>query len=88
METQTVFDREHDRYLLMTVGWEWWGKQKSRVYSPMIHVDIIDGKFHVQYDGTDRPIAMELLYAGVARERIVLAFHPPELRKYTEFAVE
>lgn len=31
-------------------------------------------------------MATELLQAGVPREDIVLAFHPPRLRQFTEFA--
>ena len=35
----------------------------------------------------DRPIATELLAAGVPKEDIVLAWHPPEVRKHTGYAV-
>ncbi|WP_333152179.1 MULTISPECIES: element excision factor XisI family protein [unclassified Microcoleus] len=31
-------------------------------------------------------MATDLLQAGVSREDIVLAFHPPRLRQFTEFA--
>ena len=41
-----------------------------------MHFDIIDGKFWIQYDGTDRPVVAELEAAGVPREDIVLAWHP------------
>jgi hypothetical protein len=35
---------------------------------------------------TEVGIANELIEAGVPKEDIVLAFHHPEERKYTEFA--
>ena len=41
----------------------------------------------IQYDGTDRPVADELLAAGVPREDIVLGFQPAHVRPHTEFAV-
>lgn len=77
-----IFDRERDHYLLMEVGWN-----PKRVYVCVFHVDIINGKFWIQCDNTDRPIACKLLAAGVPRDQIVLAFHPPELRQYSEYAV-
>jgi hypothetical protein len=41
----------------------------------------------IQYDGTDRPVAEELVAAGIPREDIVLAFYPADVRPHTEFAV-
>jgi XisI protein len=81
IKDETVFDREHDRYLLMSVGWN-----KGRVHGCVIHIDIIEGKLWLQCDNTDRGIAMELVAAGIPREHIVLGFRPPELRQYTDFA--
>jgi hypothetical protein len=78
---ETFFDREADRYLLMLVGWEASGK---RVHGSLIHIDIIDGKIWIQRDGTEYGVARELLDAGVPKEDIVLAFHPPEVRQDAE----
>ncbi len=80
---QTVFDRTDDHYLLMLIGWE----GVRRVHGCLVHVDIIDGKFWIQRDGTEYSIAQELLDAGVRKERIVLAFRSPEMRRMTDFAV-
>ena len=44
-------------------------------------------EFWIQRDGTEYGIAQELVDAGIPKERIVLAFKSPELRKLTEFAV-
>ncbi|MEZ4861109.1 MAG: element excision factor XisI family protein [Caldilineaceae bacterium] len=44
-------------------------------------------KFYIEVDGTEQGIATDLLEAGVPKEDIVLAFHHPAMRPYTEFAV-
>ena len=79
---QTVFDRDRDHYLVLSVGRE----GGRRVHGCVIHVDIIDGKFWIQRDGSEEGIAVELMRAGVPRDRIVLGFKSPELRPMTEFA--
>ncbi|MEB3281320.1 MAG: XisI protein [Lyngbya sp.] len=83
IEFETVFDREQDRYLLMLVGRD----GDRRVHGCLIHVDIINGKFWIQRDGTEQGIATDLLEAGIPKDKIVLAFHPPEIREAGEFAV-
>ncbi|MBD2413457.1 XisI protein [Nostoc calcicola FACHB-3891] len=40
----------------------------------------------MQHDGTEVGIATLLLEQGVPREDIVLAFHSPYMRQFTEFA--
>jgi hypothetical protein len=83
VETEAVIDADRDHYEVMHVGWD----GHRRIHGCVIHVDIRDGKIWIQHDGTDRPVADELLAAGVPREDIVLGFHPADVRKYTEFAV-
>jgi XisI protein len=83
IQIQTVFDREQDHYLLMLVGWE----GIRREHGCLVHVDLIDGKFWIQRDGTERGIAQELLDTGVPKDRIVLAFRSPAKRLLTDFAV-
>jgi XisI protein len=80
---QTVFDRDNDHYLLMIVGWD----GIRRDHGCLVHVDVISGKFWIQRDGTEHGIARELLEAGIPKERIVLAFRSPEMRRLTDFAV-
>ena len=79
---ETIFERRHDHYLLVEIGWE----DFSRVYGTLIHLDIIDGKVWIQHDGTEDGVAAELTAAGIPQERIVLAFQHPSRRKYSEFA--
>ena len=83
IHTEVVCDCNADRYLLMTVGWD----QDARVHGCLVHVDIIDGKFWIQRDGTEYGIAGYLEDAGVPKNEIVLAWHPPEVRQHTEYAV-
>ena len=66
----------------MAVGWD-----KYRVHGCLVHVDLIDGKFWIQRDGTEHGIARDLEAAGVPKDHIVLAFRAPEIRPYTGYAV-
>jgi XisI protein len=83
VEVQLVFDREHDHYQLMNVGWD----GNERIRGAVLHLDIKNGKIWIQHDGTERGIAGDLLELGVPKEDIVLAFQAPARRKYTDFAV-
>lgn len=84
IETKTVFDRKNDRYLLLDVGWN---EKGFRVHGALVSVEIINGKFYIQYDGIEGGIVVELEEAGVPKSDIVLAFHEPELRKHTDYAI-
>jgi hypothetical protein len=83
VEIQTIFDVERDHYQLMYIGWE----NKQRVLGPVIHIDIKEGKVWIQWNGTEEQVADDLMELGVPRKDIVLGFHPPYMRKFTEFAV-
>ena len=58
-----------------------------RVHGSVIHIDIRNGKIYIQHDGTEEGVANQLVAAGIAHDQIVLAFKPPQIRPYTEFAV-
>ncbi|MDZ8108590.1 MAG: XisI protein [Nostoc sp. DedQUE12a] len=83
METQAILDTERDHYLLLHTGWH----GNRRTHGCSLHLDIKDGKIWVQHDGTEVGIATQLLELGVPKEDIVLAFHSPYMRQFTEFAV-
>ena len=83
IESRTMFDREKDSYMLYSVGWD----NRGRIHGINIHIDIINEKIYIQHDGTEEGIATDLEREGVPKSDIVLAFHEPELRKYTEYAV-
>jgi hypothetical protein len=65
------------------VGWD----GERRIHGCLVHVDLIDGKIWIQWDGTEESIAADLERAGIPKEHIVLGFRPPELRLYTGYAV-
>ena len=82
--TEAIIDDANGHYLIVDAGWN---NRGHRVYGTAFHLDIINGKFWIQHDGTDWCVADQLLEAGVPKENIVLAFHPAEIRPHTEFAV-
>jgi hypothetical protein len=83
IEVERIYDDAHGHYELLFVGWE----NKRRVHGIVLHVDIKDGKIWIQHDGTEVGIANDLVVAGIPKEQIVLAFHPPYKRPYTGYAV-
>jgi hypothetical protein len=83
IQTEVVFDEANDHYELIHTGWN----RTFRVHGAVIHIDIRNGKIILQHDGTPDAIAEILVERGVPRDRIVLAFKPPEIRPDTGFAV-
>ncbi len=83
IQAEIIFDTERDHYQLIYVGW----RTSKRIYGVVLHLDIIDGKIWIQQDGTEIGIANKLVDLGIPKQDIVLAFDPPNLRKYTDFAV-
>ena len=80
---EVVHDPAIDHFELVRHGWD--GRRHVHVVN--YHLDIIDGKVWVQYDGTDRPIAERLVEAGIPKEDIVLAEQPADVRQYTGYGV-
>ena len=83
VELETIADTTRDHYQLLSVGWN----KHQRIHGSILHLDIRDGKIWIQYDGTEEGVANRLVELGVPNEDIVLAFHPPYKRPYTNFAV-
>ena len=82
VETLCAFDDDRGQYLLLKTGWV----GDRRVRGTTLYLRLRGGKVWVEEDWTEDGIAAELLKAGVPREDIVLAFHPPRSRPLTEFA--
>lgn len=80
-EIQTIFDTERDHYQLLYVGW----RGNKRDFGCILHLDIKQGKIWIQHDGTEIGIANQLVEMGVPKQDIVLAFHEPEIRQFTDF---
>ena len=83
IEAMCSFDDERGQYLAVRVGWD--GKRRFRQI--VLHIRLHAGKIWIETDDTEDGFATELLKAGVPNTDIVLAFHPPHLRQYTDFAV-
>ena len=83
IKTQLVFDKENHHYQLVRVGWK---KQKFYHYC-IFHFDIINDKIWIQANNTEEMIGDELVKRGIAKEEIVLGFHPEYKREFTGFAV-
>jgi hypothetical protein len=83
IETFLIVDEAKAHYIWMNLGWQ----NGERVTGMTVYVRIRDGKFWIEEDWTEDGIATDLVHAGVPREDIVLAFHEPKMRQYTDFAV-
>ncbi|MEH2085256.1 XisI protein [Nostoc sp.] len=77
-----MFDDERSQYLWFNIGW----KQGKRVKGISVYIRIKNEKIYIEEDLTEEGIATELMRLGIPASDIVLAFQPPEVRKYTEFA--
>jgi hypothetical protein len=84
VQSELAFDTTRDHYQVLQVGWE----RERRIYFVPLHFSIKNGKIWLEQNNTDRLVAEELVQAGVPREDIVLAIHPPYVRPHTGFAVE
>lgn len=83
IETFLIVDEIKGHYIWMNLGWQ----NGERFTGMTVYVRIRDNKFWIEEDWTEEGIATDLVRAGVAKEDIVLAFHEPKMRHYTDFAV-
>jgi XisI protein len=83
VEAEAIFDTVRDRYQIVHVGWS----NDRRIYGCILHLDICNDKIWIQHDGTEGGIANELIERGVPKQDIVIGFHSPFKRQFTEFAV-
>jgi hypothetical protein len=82
VEVEQVIDTVNDHYQLLTVGWN----EYQRIHGCIFHIDIKANKIWIQHDGTEEGIANRLVAYGVPKSDIVLAFHAPFRRQFTDFA--
>ncbi len=84
IETCLIFDEQRHHYLWLTLDC-----QGSKRYNyTHVHVRIKNEKIYIEEDFTEEGIANELIDLGVSQEDIVLAFQPPDVRKFTDFAIQ
>jgi hypothetical protein len=82
-DTVMVADDEEQVYTVFDLGWE----NGRRIQIMPVLIRTVGDKVYVEEDNTDYGFVDRLLEAGIPAKDIVLAWHPPELRPYTEFAV-
>jgi hypothetical protein len=83
METQLIFDQVNDHYLLFRTGWD----ETRRVHACIFHFDIKDNKVWLQENNTDIEVDKELEEMGISKQEIVIGFHHPSMREYSDYAV-
>ncbi len=83
IETELICDTIGDHYQLVHVGW----RGERRIYGCILHLDIKDGKIWLQHNGTENDVAAELVEQGIPKTDIVIGFHSPFKRQFTEYAV-
>jgi hypothetical protein len=81
--TQIIVNEDRTRYLVIDEGWI----GTKRIHALIFDAEIRDGKLWLHHDGLDHGITDELIAAGVPKDQIVLAFHPPHIRPHTGYAV-
>ena len=74
LQHKLVISDDKKDYLLMTIGWE----NDVKIHGYLVQIEIINDKIWIHRDG---------LEYGIANNEIVLAFHPLEVRQFTEFSV-
>jgi hypothetical protein len=82
MQIRLIMDTENDHYQVLYAGWH----NEQQIFSVVFHFDIIDGKIWVQRNGSDYDIIEDIEHKGVPKSDIVLAFHAPAMRPFTEYA--
>jgi hypothetical protein len=83
VDVELVFDLENDRYLLLDVGWD----GEKRVHHCIFHFDIKDGKIWLQENNTDTEVDESLEEMGISKKEIVVGFHHPSMREYSNYAL-
>jgi hypothetical protein len=84
LENQVITDLTHNQFQFVITGWQ---DGKDFVHVIGLHMDIKDGKVRIWKNNLDIRLSDELIERGIPKSDIVLAFHAPELRPFTGFAV-
>ncbi len=84
IEVEPIFDKENDRYQIISIGWN----KSLRIYQPVMQLDIKNNKIWIQQNTTEFDIALELMEMGIPKQDIVIGFHTPKMRQLSGFAVD
>jgi hypothetical protein len=80
---EIIFDDLRKHYLLVQVGWH----NNHWIYGCLLHLDIINNKVYIQQNNTEISVAEQLVKLGIPKTDIVIGFHSPFKRKFTEYAI-
>jgi XisI protein len=58
----------------------------KRLHGTVVQIDLRGDLVWIEADNTDYDVTEALIKLGVSRDKIVLGFQPPSLRKHTGFA--
>ena len=83
IEYLLISDDAQGHYLWTSLGWSK-GKRTRHIVA---HLRVKNEKIWIENDFTESGIANDLLNEGIPKSDIVLAFHEPSMRQYTDFAV-
>jgi hypothetical protein len=83
IKVEMLLDSERDHYQILHVGWN----NEHRVFGVILHIDIEGEKVWIQWNGTEEDIAHELMSMGVEKQDIVIGFHSPFMRQFTEYSM-
>ncbi|MGI0493384.1 XisI protein [Alkalinema pantanalense CENA528] len=83
LETQVIIDTTNDHYLLLRIGWD----KNKRIHTCIFHFDIKDGKIWVQENNTDIEIDRDLEEMGISKQELVIGFHHPSMREFSDYAI-
>lgn len=84
IEKQVLVDCVNNHFQYVTTGWQ---DRSTFVYIVGLHLDIKDGKVWIWQNNTDAFVGDDLVERGIPKSDIVLAFHAPQERPYTGFAL-
>ncbi len=83
IQTLLLCDAVRHHYQIVRMGW----RNEQQVFNVIFHIDIIDEKIWIQRNMSDYDIVGDIEAQGVSKKDIVLAFHIPEMRVHSEYAV-
>lgn len=83
IEEILMFDDNRSQYLWFNIGWT----NGKRIKAISVYLRLKNDKIYIEEDWTEAGIATELMRLGIPSSEIVLAFQPPEVRQFTEFAI-
>ncbi len=83
MDEILIFDDDRSQYIWFNIGW----KNGKRIKAISVYLRLKNDKIYIEEDWTEAGIATELMRVVIPSSEIVLAFQPPEVRQFTEFAI-